>query len=312
MLRLILLIFCFCLCACNDVSDNKPESVDQSGLDTANSDSALESERAPTPEKVVKADKMIAYSNQAHEFLESGSYKLADIFHANSQNYLHTFRLPARPKITRKAAPRPDNGVFDEAEANLVAKGLAGMDKAMDNLLGNYANLEKYIADKSIRDDGKQGEELVTKISKAHADFIAARDTWLDIVQKRAAEAEQVLLYQHPLKRQIMAGSAIFRRFEEVAQLLAAKDANPDLINACRQNIERLVREGAKPPFPAKPVLERLYRAFLKTVDAYLVQLDSGLMGGFYKPQISALNSASQACTRAWNEFVKTANGQPS
>lgn len=261
---------------------------------------------APSFSQIQKADRLLAYSNAGLEYLDRGFYSLADTFHANSQRYLETFKLPPRPKIGARRDMKPEAGLFDEQEMSMIANGLAGMDKALNSLLGHYASLEKYVADKNIRDDGDLGRKLAAQIAADHSSFIAARKTWLDIVQARASEAEKIMLHEHPLKRQILVGSAMLNQMREVASLLASEQAQ--LLPACRKSIADYLSQGEKPPFPAKAALERLYRIFLNQARNYLACLERGMNEGFHQPQRKELNQASQNCAAAWNEFVKAAN----
>lgn len=263
----------------------------------------------PEPEALARADRIIAYSNRAHEALEKGHYSLADRLYENSRRYLENWSLPATTRKLPRFNLKPEEGLFDEKDARLVTEGLLGMDRSLADLLGHYANLEKYVANPEIRDDGKQGRALAARIRTAHESFIAARRTWLEIVQARAAEAQELLLYRHPLQRQIMAGNDIFAQIGEVTHLLGSGSPQTELLRACRQNIEDLIALGAKPPFPARPALERLYRAFLKQAQQYLTSLERGLAEGFYQVQKKELNLAGQNCAAAWNLFAREANG---
>lgn len=262
----------------------------------------------PTQEELDKADRIIAYNNRVNEELDNGFYRLGNTFYNNSQRYMQTWQLPARPQTRKRANLAPEEGLFNETEAALITSGLKRMDKALDNLLGHYESLEKYIADDRIRDDGKQGLKLGAQIKKDHATFIAARDSWLETVRKRAAEAEKILLYGHPLQRQIMAGNMILSQLREVSNIISSGSREPDLLRACGQNIVAAIDEGSRPPFPARPALERLYRSFLKSAATYRELLEMAVNEGLHQTQLRQIQDSAHACANAWNEFVKEAN----
>lgn len=264
----------------------------------------------PTPEARAAAEKLTAFANRAGYYLEHGFYSLADVFHANSQAYLNTFRLPARPDVGPRSPDtlKPEAGMFDEQEAKDLTIGWQGMDKAFDALLGHYASLEKYVADRDIRDDGKLGNELVAKIASDYGQFAKARHSWLSIVQRRASEAQHILLYNHPLERQIFAGENIFSQIREANDILASGKFDAALLQTICAIIRGQIEVGARPPFPAKPALERLYRGFLKAATTYADKLEQGSEEGIRNYQRRDVAEAARACALAWNEFAKEAN----
>lgn len=274
--------------------------------------SAPKEDAAPPPGQadIEKADRLLAYSNRAQEALDDSWHGQAERLYANSRSYLESFSLPKKPPGGRKPDLKPESGIFNEQEEALIASGLAGMDRALDRLLGYYGELEKYVADDSVRDDGRLGRQIAKRIAAARGDYIASRDSWLAIVQKRAAEAEKILLYNHPLQRQILAGSAIMAQIREVGAILATDTPEKAMLAACRGNIADQIALGEKPPFPAKPASERLYRAFLKAAQAYGDCLARGINEGFFDVQKRELAEAGRNCVQAWNEFAKDANSR--
>lgn len=300
---------------------------------------------APEPalgaEERARAEAALDFHNTALNALETGYYALPEALYANAAFYLKTWHLPKRPKAqgNRQAARtrlRPGAGLFSEEEAAKLTSALAGMDKALDSLLANYKALESYVADSGIKDDGARGKALAAKVRADHAQFMAARKSWLEIVEARAAAAEAALLREHPLRRQIEAASAIFTGFARTAEVLGAEDtaaageavgkataagketaaaaatleaAARDTLTHIHAELENCIAEAAKPPFAAPPQLERQYRAFLKEAGTYADALGRGLAEGFYPPQRRELNLAAVRSRAAYNAFVREANG---
>lgn len=280
-----------------------------------------------TPEERASAERALDFHNAAMNALEEGYYALPDALYANARFYLKTWRLPRRPAVAggRQAARErltPGAGLFSEEEAGRLTAALDGMDKALDSLLGRYRSLERYVADPDIRDDGARGTALARKLEGDHAVFMAARKSWLEIVEARAAAAEAALLREHPLQRQIRGAEAIFACFARAAAALGTeadddgKGAEAPAGAAARAGLERIHAEleadiaaSGKPPFPAAPELERRYRAFLKEATAYAAALERGLAEGFFAPQRRELNVAAIRSRAAYNAFVRAANG---
>ena len=344
------------LCACGSDAENNGQKGEQTAkvAETAASQAPVSAPAAAasvkpapapepelTPEERARAESALDFHNTALNALETGYYALAEALYANARFYLKTWHLPARPKgggarEAARAALRPKAGLFSEEEAAKLTAALFGMDKALDSLLGKYKALEDYVADSRIRDDGARGKALAAKLDADHAQFMAARKSWLEIVEARAAEAEAALLRGHPLQRQIEAASAIFAGFGRAAEVLGAEDAAAAgeaaaktsaagkraaeaaavLEDAARTTLEHIhteienrIAEAGKPPFAAAPQLERQYRAFLKEARAYADALGRGLAEGFYPPQRRELNVAAARSRAAYNAFVREANG---
>ena len=202
----------------------------------------------------------------------------------------------------------PAKGLFSaEVEAHL-AQWVTDMDKSLDAMLADYKALEKYVRDDSIRDDGAQGKKLAASLGAAHATFMAARDSYLEVVEARAAQAEDVLLRDHPLQRQIVAAEKIFSLFRKAAGLLGPEKPDKEALEQLRQELESAIALAGRPPFPASPELERVYRAFLKEAALFPQGLARGLSEGFYSPLRRDLNSIVGRSREAYNAFARAAN----
>lgn len=311
-------------------------------------DAAGHTETAAPPlsaDERARAERILDFHNTAAAALTNGYYALPDALYAHARTYLRVWHLPhvsplagaRNGKSAARAALRPEKGLFTDAEADALTTAQKAMDKALDALLERYGELERYVKDASIRDDGARGRKLVRQMDSDHAVFMAARKSWLEIVTARATAAEAALLREHPLRRQIQAANTVFALYGEVADALATEkgaataatsSATPaDMPGAApgaakspeaatRTTLERLraelatcVADAARPPFAAAPSLERRYRAFLKEAQAYLAALDHGLNEGFFAAQRRELNTAAARSRAAYNLFVTEANG---
>ena len=345
----LLLLMGLCACGSDAEKAEKQAQAGAAGDSAAPAAVAPAVPTAPQPasepalgaEERARAEAALDFHNTALNALETGYYALPEALYANAAFYLKTWHLPKRPKApdNRQAARarlRPGAGLFSEAEAAKLTSALDGMDKALDSLLANYKALEGYVADSRIRDDGARGKALAAKVNADHAEFMAARKSWLEIVEARAAAAEAALLREHPLRRQIEAAGAIFGGFARTAEVLGAEDAAAagevaakgaaaekqaattaatleaaarDTLSHIHAELENRIAEAARPPFAAAPQLERQYRAFLKEAEVYAAALGRGLAEGFYPPQRRELNLAAVRSRAAYNAFVREANG---
>ena len=270
--------------------------------------------RAPAAslEEIEHASSVLQFSNQAREILEERLSRPAERMRENVAAYLETWHIAKFPDKKDHAAAirklRPEEGIFSPEEERDLARALDGMDKALAEMARHYGELEKYVADVNIRDNGKKGRQLGSGIERDYGKFAANRRSWLEIVEKRAEKAEEVFLQSHPLERQIAGARAIFAQFREIAALINSGSVNFQELSAMRQNIEGLVAECGKPPFNASPGLERLYRSFLGKAAAYCKALNMAMAEGMHGAQKRELNSAINDCRKAYNEFVRKAN----
>lgn len=269
---------------------------------------------APTPEDLDRADRLVAFSNSASTALAAGRYAQADVLMAYTKYYLAEWQLAKRPVINPEEDDRlarrlvPPVGLFTQEQTKKMAASVQEMNKAIASMRADYRTLEKYVEDASLQDDGAKGKYLGAGIAKAHAAYVVARDAYMQVVEGEAAPAEDMLLSNHPLKRQIQAAEHIFSVFGKVASLLAPEKPDREALQAQRQKLAAALADGGRPPFMAAPELERRYRNFLKQAEDYAELFDRALDEEFYAPLRFELNKAALASRAAYNDFVRDAN----
>ena len=269
---------------------------------------------APSPADLDRADRLVAFSNAASMALAAGRYAQADVLMAYTKYYLAEWQLAKRPAINpdedeilaRRLAPPV--GLFTPEQTKKMAASVQEMNKAIASMRADYRSLEKYVEDAQLQDDGAKGKALGAGIAKAHASFVVARDAYMQIVEAEAAPAEDILLSNHPLKRQIQAAERIFAVFGKAASLLAPDKPDREALQALRQELAAALADAARPPFMAAPDLERRYRGFLKQAESYAELFDQGLNEEFYAPLRFEMNKAAVASRTAYNDFVRDAN----
>ena len=268
----------------------------------------------PSPADLERADRLVAFSNAASMALAAGRYAQADVLMAYTKYYLAEWQLAKRPAINPDEdeilARRlvPPAGLFTPEQTKIMAASVQEMNKAIASMRADYRSLEKYVEDAQLQDDGAKGKALGAGIAKAHASFVVARDAYMQIVEAEAAPAEDILLSNHPLKRQIQAAERIFAVFGKAASLLAPDKPDREALQALRQELAAALADAARPPFMAAPDLERRYRGFLKQAESYAELFDQGLNEEFYAPLRFEMNKAAVASRTAYNDFVRDAN----
>ena len=269
---------------------------------------------APSPADLDRADRLVAFSNAASMALAAGRYAQADVLMAYTKYYLAEWQLAKRPAINPDEdeilARRlvPPVGLFTPEQTKKMAASVQEMNKAIASMRADYRTLEKYVEDALLQDNGVKGKALGAGIARAHAAFVVARDAYMQIVEAEAAPAEDILLSNHPLKRQIQAAERIFAVFGKVASLLAPDRPDREALQAQRQDLAAALADGGRPPFMAAPDLERRYRGFLKQAESYAELFDQGLNEEFYAPLRFEMNKTAVASRTAYNDFVRDAN----
>jgi len=268
----------------------------------------------PSPAELDRADRLVAFSNAASTALAAGRYAQADVLIAYTKYYLAEWQLAKRPAINPDGddalARRlvPPVGLFTPEQTKKMAASVQDMNKAIASMRADYHQLEKYVEDAEVQDDGAKGRSLGASIAKAHAAFVVARDAFMQIVEGEAAPAEDMLLRGHPLKRQIQAAERIFAVFGKTATLLTPEKPDREALQNLRQELASALADGGRPPFMAAPDLERRYRGFLKQASRYAELFDNGLEAEFYAPLRFEMNNAALASRAAYNDFVRDAN----
>ena len=273
-----------------------------------------ESVPPPSPADLDRADRLVAFSNAASMALAAGRYAQADVLMAYTKYYLAEWQLAKRPAVnvdedeslTRRLVPPV--GLFTPEQTKKMATSVQEMNKAIASMRADYRTLEKYVEDATLQDDGVKGKALGASIAKAHAAFVVARDAFMQIVEAEAAPAEDILLSNHPLKRQIQAAERIFAVFGKAATLLAPDKPDRAALQAQREELAAALADGGRPPFRAAPDLERRYRGFLKQAESYAELFDKGLEEEFYAPLRFEMNKVAVSSRAAYNDFVRDAN----
>jgi hypothetical protein len=263
-----------------------------------------------------KAAAGIDYYNLASTLFAEEPYALPGICLAAAREYLRKWRLKPAPRVTANAIAaatgrlEPPGGLFDEQTSGQLARLIADMGRALQEVLKEYRALEKYVRDDAIIDDGAMGEKIVARLDAACRKFFAARRDFLKLADEGSAQAEISLLRGHPLKRQIGLAREIFSLFRQCALLLGEEYPDREALAHVSGKLGGILAEAGEPPFRGSPALEREYRAFLREAGRFTEALSSGLAGNFPSSSRESMIEALSASRRAYNSFARTANGE--
>lgn len=337
---LLVLVFCFCLAGgCREDgerSDGKkaeseavsePQPMDSStaaSTSTGGAPSPAPGEGVyalSTPEPAASekerahAQGIIDFSNAASMLLEEGvcgRYPALILQAVKGYREIFVAEPVSGPKpevsCAAQISPQPDEGLFGSTAA-LLSADLATMDRERQSMQNQYAQLRKYAADTTIRDDGVRGDELCGGISTAGKAFAAAREHFFSLVNPAAEEAQDTLLRAHPLRGQFRLARRLFAAFQQAAGRIGADEPDPLSLTTLITGMDSDLTTAERLPFPLPGEAEMNYRAFLKSARALVDVLRRGQVESFHTPVRIALNNAWNLCRTAYNRFVDAAVG---
>lgn len=310
-LFILICLFCTHLAACNEheAKDSQIASSQQEVKPETNIIS-----EPPSEIDKEKANKILGFYNKSIEEFNSGYFSLPKKIYQHRQYYLTHWQLPEKLKIPtkNKRAFQPPKGIFTTQDEKNLAEAYDKMDSTLDQMIGDYHKLEAYITDSTIQDDGKEGKNLTDLLMSGNTKFMAARKSWLGIVEAEAAKAENTMLRDDPLSRQIIAAHNILRLINETADLFISGELQRQNLGMTIQDLELNIENGNKPPFPAASRLERLYKAFIKAALNYTNVLKKCELEGIFQVQMRELTKAAHLCQTAYNAFAQARNSTSS
>jgi hypothetical protein len=282
-------------------------------------EAATPREQIPASAERQRAAACIDYYNHVSAALSEAPHALPGLCQAAAHEYLRDWRLKtvpgldaAGPKELAAAAGRlaPPPKLFDGDTVAQITRNIAEMGQNLRDALKEFRRLQKYVKDDSISDDGALGKNIVSRLDAACRKFAEARDGLLKIAGESSARAEDLLLYAHPLKRQIGLAGEIFSLFRQCALLLGRDRPDEAALEQLGGKLETALTEAAKPPFRGSPDLERKYRAFLKETEIFVREFSLGLSVNFGAGVRHNLNAAIAASRAAYNNFAAAVNRQ--
>ncbi|MDR3320551.1 MAG: hypothetical protein LBS77_06535 [Desulfovibrio sp.] len=268
-----------------------------------------------SPEERKKAADIIDYFNLSNTILAEEPYTLPESCFAAVREYLQTWCLKPLPKVVKNAEAVlkrlvPPHQLFAKEMDVQFLRHIGDMNMALNEVLKEYRRLEIYVGDRNIVDDGVLGKKIIAALDVAYQKFLTSRNNFLKQMEdgEVSARAEDGLLRDHPLGRQIRLAREIFSLFRQTAFLLGEEHSARAALTQVGDNLKNALDDAGKPPFRASPGVEREYRAFLKEASRFAEILSRGLAGSFHASVRQSLNDATAASRRAYNDFVRAEN----
>ena len=266
----------------------------------------------PSPDELDDATYLLSFANQAQEAINSGWLAQADLLAFFIRVYLGEWELAILPKVKEQkdAAKKklwPPEDLFAAEIRPYLIKNLEQMFTSLDAMLKTYQELAKYVLDDTVQDEGVAGKRLTTRILKQYETFKEARSNYFGVIDEESKSAEDLLLTDEPLRRQIMAARYIFGLFQDVSWALTQEKSRA-VTRDLAKKLTLAIDYAAEPPFRGKPLVERSYRYFLKMVLSYNEVLKLGNEEGFYPETRKKLNECLTNSRQAYNDFAKMLN----
>jgi hypothetical protein len=271
--------------------------------------------RTPVPvEPRGSAVSLVGYHNDMVKAVSKGLVSQADVMAANVRGYLENFRLapvgkPPAAGAVRKELAVPGHLLDGDARGRLEELA-AAMAAGLAKMYGQYAALLAYVRDDAIQDDGVRGRKIAGELLAAYKGLDEARKDFIGILRDATLRSHDAMVGEHPLRRQIEAGTRFFSLTGEVAALLTPPAVQRDkaALERVASSMAESLDRGRRPPFKGSPEEERLYAAFMDKCRAYREGLAHGVAMGFTSHGKRQLNALMVQARDAYNAFIDAVN----
>ena len=266
----------------------------------------------PSQDELDNAEIILGFANQAQESINTGWLAQGDLIAFFIRVYLGEWDLALLPKIKEdknqaKMRLLPPEDLFSAETRTYLVENLDKMLTSIDVMLNTYGELVKYVLDETTQDEGLAGKKLAKKILQHYENFKEGRENYFGVIDEESKTAEDLLLTNDPLRRQIMAARSMFALFQDASWALT-QEKSRTVTRDIQQKLTQVINYASEPPFRGKPLIEKSYRDFLKKVKIYNDILTLGNEEGFYPETRQNLNDSLANCRQAYNDFAKMLN----
>lgn len=321
---LLVLCLCLVLAGCLDFGQDKDKKAAEDAQETVQTEApaapepeekvlsvyALSAPLPPaSPEEIDLAQRQIDYANSADKGLTSlcGRYPL--LIMMGVQEYRDTYttlsfgkEVPAATCLAK--AITPPKGIFSDEDREVLRYHIVTMDRQRESMRKDYASLRAYVKDTSIVDDGKRGRQLVQQIEKSYQAYAAALEAYKTLLDARAAQAQDTILRDHPLRDHVQLAADMVSILRRVADGLEVTDPDPASLEEPVARLRADITRAERLPFPIAGATEMHYRNFLKDVRSLLALVLRGQLESFHHDVRTALNTQWSSCRQKYNAFV--------
>ena len=264
---------------------------------------------APSPEELAKAQRMVDYANLADRTMAGLCGRYTDFFKLGLAEYASSFSTlgfgvdkPRAGCLTRALSPSDD--LFPDGERARAVKDLETMDALREEMSREYEALRAYVKDGELVDDGKRGRQLVQRIETLLAQYADSLEDYLALVDRAAAEAQDVMLTAHPLRDHVRLATDMVSVIRKVAERIALHDPDPGWLDVPMANLDEEIERAWRLPFPVAGEVEMHYRQFLKAARGLADLMRQGQLESFHPEVRKAMNERWSVCLAEYNAFV--------
>lgn len=269
------------------------------------------SEPGPTPtaEELAHAQRVVDYANLADRTFTELCGRYPDFFKLGAAEYRRTYSTLSfgvnRPGAScLKKALEPAEDLLPAEERERVVKALELMDALREDMHKDYEALRAYVKDVDLVDDGKKGQELLGRIERALGQYADALEACQGLVDRAAAEAQDVMLRDHPLRDHVYLATDMIAVFRKIAERIALHDPDPGWLDEPFARLDEEMDRAERIPSPMAGVVEMHYRQFLKAARNLLAVMREGQLESFHPEIRQGINAQWNACRAEYNAFV--------
>ncbi len=260
-----------------------------------------------------RAGQILDFFNTAEKNTSEDWFTQADHIAFFVRIYLGEWQLPKydKPLIDQKSFLQklsPPDDLFDPSKKKSLQAAVARMYEALATMHSSYRELERYVGDTTIQDDGVKGKRLSKKINAAYQTFGRAKKEYFSLFEQEAVWAENIFLEDNPLRRQILEAKVLFSLLRDVSFELSSDTVDLSKTRALEKQIFAHIEKAERPPFKGHPLAERQYREFLKKARLYAEDLRLGNQEGFYPHVRNLLNTDLANIRSGYNAFIQYLN----
>lgn len=114
------------------------------------------------------------------------------------------------------------NAYFEKDIANKVKPLIEGMTSSYTATKEAYDDFKKYYSNEDYKDDNwAKGEELVAKMKSNSNNFYTNKDAFYEIIEPTMELAEEEVLKDHPLKKEILHAKKTLKTVDQLVDLIA-------------------------------------------------------------------------------------------
>lgn len=292
-----------------DAGDKKDKGRDRDEGEVLRVYALSEPGPAPSAEELAHAQRVVDYANLADKAFNGLCGRYVDFFKLGLAEYALTFSTLSfgvdKPSATcLKKALAPSRDLLPEEERAKIVKDLETMDALREGMHKDYESLRAYVRDVEVVDDGKKGKAIVGKIEKALSGYADALESYQALVDKAAAEAQDVMLRDHPLRDHVRLATHMISIFRKIAERIALHDPDPGWLDEPFAKLDEEIGTAERLPFPVAGVVEMHYRQFLKAARNLLAVMREGQLESFHPEVRQGINAQWNACRVEYNAFV--------